>query len=234
MQKRAFWRESETMRDIEAVLFDLDGTLVDTSEFVYQAYEYTFRVHGLPVIQREKMASVMGLTLEECYRSFYPLEDINRLCQTHFAFQEDHLELSVPFPHTVQTLKMLKAADLKIAIVTTRSKRTSIQSLKLGGMVEYCDMVISVEDVAYAKPHPEALLRALYAFRVEAERAVMVGDTNVDILAGKNAGTLTVGVTYGFQGAYIVDSQPHIVIHDIGCLPAIVIDSMLDEIKVGN
>lgn len=203
------------MKETKAVLFDLDGTLLDTREFIYQAYEHTFKFHNLPPVSREKLSGVMGEPLEDCYRHFVSSQDIEVLCETHRTFQTENLHLSVPFPHTEDTLNKLRDAGIKTAVITTRSRRTSQDTLELAGIRNKIDVLISGEDQIKPKPNPEPLLNALKQLKVEPEEAVMVGDTNVDVLAGKNAKTKTIGVTYGFHGKRIVESNPDYVIDDI-------------------
>lgn len=203
------------MKEIEATLFDVDGTLLDTREFVYQAYEYTFRLHGISPISKEEIDEMMGKPLEVCYKHFAPSYDVGTLCETHRTFQTGNLHLSVPFPNTQDTLTKIKEAGIKTAAITTRSQRTSIRTLELAGIKDKIDVVISGEDGTKHKPHPEPLLRALEQLKIEPGRAVMVGDTDVDVLAGKNAKTKTIGVTYGFHGKRIKESNPDYVVDDI-------------------
>ena len=123
--------------------------------------------------------------------------------------------LSTLFPNTKNTLDKIKETGIKTAAITTRSQRTSVHTLELAHIKDKIDVVISGEDGEKHKPHPEPLLRALRQLRVEPEKAVMVGDTDVDILAGKNARTKTIGVTYGFHGKRIIESNPDYVVDDI-------------------
>jgi pyrophosphatase PpaX len=184
----------------KAVLFDLDGTLLDTTEFIYQAYEHTFKSHNLSPVSREELSGVMGKPLGDCYRHFFSSQDIEVLCETHRTFQTENLHLSVPFLHTEDTLNKLREAGIKTAVITTRSRRTSQDTLELAGIRDKIDVLISGEDQTKHKPNPESLFNALKQLQVEPEEAIMVGDTDADVLAGKNAKTKTVGVTYGFQG----------------------------------
>jgi pyrophosphatase PpaX len=211
------------MRKIDAALFDIDGTLLDTTEFVYQAFVYTFQTHGLTWRSAGEIAAVMGKPLEECYRPFSAAENISELCETHRSFQVQNLHLSTPFPNAQQTLKRLKDAGVKIAAVTTRSRRTLISTLEMGGLMRYFDVIVSGEDVVYLKPHPEPLLKALQQLEVGPEKAAMIGDTESDILAGKNAKVMTVGVSYGFHGSRVVESGPDFIIGDIADIIPIVL-----------
>jgi pyrophosphatase PpaX len=200
---------------INTILFDLDGTLLDTREFIYQAFEHTFHCHELSVLSRPHLATLMGGSLESIYALLAPAHDPHRLCDTHRSFQEKHLDLAVLFPQVEATLADLYNRGMKMAVVTTRSKRTSLFTLQKAGIAGFFEVVVSGEDVTKLKPDPEPLRCALDKLQAAASQAVMVGDTEVDILAGKNAGLRTIAVTYGFAGAAIAQSAPDFLINKI-------------------
>ncbi|MBZ0293697.1 MAG: HAD-IA family hydrolase [Anaerolineae bacterium] len=203
---------------IKAVLFDVDGTLLDTHEFVYQAFEHTFRAHALHTLSRASITNLMGKPLETIYQQLAPALDSHQLGETHRAFQETHLHLSQPFPHVRSTLDTLARKGIRLAVTTTRSRRTSTGTLERAGIAACFEVIISAEDVTRHKPDPQPLWMALEKLGVTPAQAVMVGDTLADVQAGKNAGTQTVGVTYGFAGPAIAASQPDHVIDDIASL----------------
>jgi len=220
------------MQELKAALFDVDGTLLDTSEFIFQAYEYTLDKFGLAPKTRSEMATLIGKPLETCYELLAPgvhiagiadikdIKDIRELAKelakTHRYFQSEHLDLSKPYPGTATALEALKIAGIKIAAVTTRQRSSSVKTLELAGISEFIDFVVALEDVTHLKPDPEPVLKALAYLNVQPVDAIMTGDSDVDIFAGKNAGTATVGVTYGFHGVRIADSNPDYVIDSIG------------------
>ena len=102
-----------------------------------------------------------------------------------------------------------------MAAVTSRSKKTSHQTLKDSGIFDFFETVISVEDTENLKPHPEPLLKALADMGELPQRAVMIGDSHLDIEAGKAAGTKTIRVTYGFHKEKLNDPEPDYLIYDI-------------------
>ena len=100
--------------------------------------------------------------------------------------------------------------------VTSRSNKTSHQTLVNAGMSDFFDVVISAEDTKELKPNPAPLFKALKYLKATPEQAVMVGDSHLDIEAGKNAGTKTIRVTYGFHNDNLDEPKPDLFIHDIG------------------
>jgi pyrophosphatase PpaX len=207
---------------IRAVLFDIDGTLLDTFDYIYGAFEHTFDVHGITPLPHEQISQLMGGPLEEVYGKMAPGRDAIALAETHRKFQEQNVNLAKLFPNTVMVLDALKQRGFKLATITTRSNRTSVLSLEQNGIAHYFDVVVSLEDVVRHKPDPEPLLKALHAIDLAPTDAIMVGDTSADIMAGKNAGTTTVAALYGFGGEPLRHLQPDYMIADLKDLLAIV------------
>ena len=203
---------------MKAVLLDIDGTVLDTTEFIFQEFEHTFKHFGLPVPSRKELAAQVGKALQECYAHFNTGIDSAALCEEHRAFQVKNLHLSKPYTNTVGTLKKLKELGYKIAAVTARAGITAGTTLVLAGIDKFFDAIITGNDVKNLKPHPEAFLRALELLGVDKSEAVIVGDTDSDILAGKSAGITTIGVTYGFHGEKIHDSKPDFTVDDIAAI----------------
>jgi pyrophosphatase PpaX len=206
------------LNQTKAFLFDLDGTLLDTFDFIYGAFENTYSKHGIEPLSHDQIRHLMGGPLESVYHAMAPEYDAALLAETHRAFQAAHTHLVKLFPDTLQVLDELKRRDMKIAAITTRSNRSSIRSLEVTGIAKYFDMVISAEDVQNHKPNPEPLFKALKFLRVEPQDAVMTGDTGADIMAGKNAGTKTVAALYGFGGETLIELNPDYLIQNLGSL----------------
>ena len=200
---------------IQAVLFDVDGTLLDTTEYIYRAFEYSLQKYKQAPVSREIMSYSIGKALDECYRDFTKLEHVLDLMEGHKQFQRENLDLVRLYPHTIDTLEKLRTKGIRIAAITSRAKDTAIQTLESTGAYPLIDFFIALEDVVTPKPDPEGLHKALQFFAVPSDAALMVGDSPVDIEAGRNAKTGTVGAGYGFHGARISESRPDHVIHDI-------------------
>lgn len=195
----------------KAVLFDIDGTLLDAWDFVFDAVKYAIstKSHKLTNISDEDIKRAMGRPLAEFYKTIVPKLDPSVFSKTHREFQEQNFHLICkPFPKTKNTLKKLKEAGFLMAAVSNRSRGSLINSLDESGIAEFFGAVICPEDVINPKPHQEHLLTALKKLGAKSENAYMVGDTDQDILAGKNANVKTIGVTYGFFGKDIKKHNP--------------------------
>jgi HAD superfamily hydrolase (TIGR01549 family) len=183
---------------IQAVIFDNDGTLLDTREFIFVSYEYTLNKFNFEVPTRVEMAKHMGKTLDNAYRSFAPLGDNRLLCEVHHTYQMSRYDLLNGYEGLHDVLSSIKSAGLKIGICTSRSSHVK-DLLKQVGVLHLCDAIVSKDDVVNHKPHAEGVLKVLQLLDVVPAEAVMVGDTDADIESGKNAEVaLTIGVTHGF------------------------------------
>lgn len=198
----------------KAVLFDVDGVLLDTWAFVFQALQYTLSFHGYPK-SMDEIRKVMGQPLLDFYKSLVPEGPSEVLAQTHKSFQKERFHLSKAFPKTKKVLKTLKSKGILLAAISNRTKSSLDRSLKNAQIYKYFDLVLYVEDVKNPKPHPDHIHLALKKLKVRPNQAYLVGDTKVDILAGKNAGVKTVAVTYGFAGKDILKHNPDFVIDDL-------------------
>ena len=198
-----------------AILFDVDGTLLDSAEFVLGAVEHSLSAHDHAPPPRERIATIMGPPLAECYRRLAPELDADRLCEAHRAWQRDRMHLVRPFPNAVHTLQTLREAGIRCGAVTARSRVSSLGTLDGAGLAELLEVVISAEDTPRTKPYPDPVFAALAKFGVDPVGAVMVGDTASDIEAGRAAGVTTIGVLYGFFGEALRESQPDHVVSDI-------------------
>lgn len=207
----------------KAILFDIDGTLLDSWDFIFDSVKNSLAIHKLPDLTDETIKKAIGKPLAEFYEILMPGIDPALLSQTHREFQEKYFHLIKPFAKTKQTLKKLKDKGFLVASVSNRIKKSVLHSLKLAKISGFFDVIVSADDVNNPKPHQEHLLVALEKLDVKPENSYMVGDTDQDILAGKNAGIKTVGVTYGFLGKDIAKHNPDYIIDDIAQLMDILI-----------
>ncbi len=199
---------------LKAIFFDVDGTLLDTNEYIYQAFEHALQKHHSPQ-SRDVLQKVMGKPLDLCYQILTEHDDVEDLMEAHRQFQLENSQLSKPFPHTLSTLESIHASGFQIAAITTRARHSAQQTLEAADIFHYFNFFVGFEDVENPKPHPEPLIKALSYFAIDPKEAIMVGDSDVDVMAGKSAGTRTVGVTYGFNKDHIHLTSPDYLIHDI-------------------
>ncbi len=193
---------------VRAFLFDMDGTLLDTREFIIQSTEHTLRKHGFPVPDRREISKLVGHPFNEFYQTLTGLDDdVTFLQNSHREFQVKNYHLSKPYPHALDVLRKIKERGFKTAIISTRGRRTSHETLRLAGMDVLLDAVITGDD-APVKPNPEGILKALAQLGEAPVAGMMIGDSYHDVEAGKNAGTMTIRATYGFHTEKLHDPEP--------------------------
>lgn len=186
---------------MRAVLFDFDFTLADSSAGVVECFAHGFERVGLPNVEAERVRRTIGLTLDEALRILHGVDD-PRVVRTFFdAFRERAADVMVPstrfLERALEAVQACRDAGVATAICSTK-KRSHIEGvLERDGVVSLFDVVIGHDDVAAAKPAPDALHAALARLDVGTDRALYVGDHPVDAEAATRAGVAFVAVLTG-------------------------------------
>lgn len=202
---------------IECVLFDLDGTIVDTNELIISSFMYALKQNALTPLSREQMIPHMGTTLQQQMRVFSGLEDVSILEKSYRSYNnEHHDELIRSFPHVNETLEELSRRGIKMGIVTTKIRPTTIKALEMFDLLKYMDTIVTVTDVTEPKPHPEPVLTAVRNLGVDPRKTLMVGDSVVDIQSAKAAGVQVAAVSWSLKGEETLRKyEPDYIIHDM-------------------
>ncbi|WP_442602054.1 pyrophosphatase PpaX [Paenibacillus sp. KN14-4R] len=203
---------------IKAMLFDLDGTILDTNELIIRSFLHALEGKTPIPYTRELLIPHMGRPLYEQMRYFTEQDEVEEIVSSYRTFNiVNHDDFVTAFPHVEETLAALKEAGVLIGIVTSKVRMTTEMGLKLCGLDKYVDTVITVDDVEQAKPHPEGILLALRNLGLEGEtEAVMVGDSHYDIESGQRAGLKTVAVNWSLKGTeYLKKYHPTYIIDDM-------------------
>nr|WP_309101179.1 pyrophosphatase PpaX [Fredinandcohnia onubensis] len=205
---------------IKTLLFDLDGTLIDTNELILQSFLHTFGKY-FPERQysREDILPFNGPTLHESFSSVDPDRAEEMIAEYRKFNHEKHDELVTEFPSVFDTIKTLKEKGYKIGVVTTKVRKTVNMGLQLTKLDQFFDVVVTLDDVTNPKPDPEPVLLALKMLDSTPEEAIMVGDNYQDIVAGKNAGTKTAGVAWSHKGKdFLLEYNPDFMLENMSDL----------------
>ena len=191
----------EILSGIRLVIFDFDGTLGDSQKLITDTMLATIERLNLPKRSREECARTIGLPLKECFSSIIPMSD-EQAEECAKVYSEIFNVKNVPgvvkaFPGVVETLERLSSQGILMSIASSRSHRTLAKLMDELDLSKYITYLIAADDVVEKKPAAESVLKTLRHFNVEAHETLVVGDTEFDILMGRNAGTHTCGVTYG-------------------------------------
>ncbi len=181
------------------VLFDLDGTLLDSIQLILESYHYTLDVHGLERRPDSYWLAGIGTPLraqlEEVAREAVSLDV---LVETYRSYNHEHHDRLVgPYPGVVEMVRALRALGCPIGIVTSKMRKGALRGLRVSGLVDVVDVVVGADDVKRAKPHPEPVMRALDELDADADSTIFVGDSVHDMRAGRAAGVATGAVLWG-------------------------------------
>ncbi len=186
--------------NIDTVLFDLDGTLINTYELILQSFLHTFREFGFHQIKKEDCYSFIGPSLDETFSKISP-EQADEMIACYREYNDKfHDELVKEFDGVRETVEALSVGGYKLAVVSTKIRKMVLKGLKTTGLYEYFPVVVSLDDVKNAKPNPEPLIKAMDKLGAKPEHTIMVGDSYHDILGAKNTGVRSVGVSWTIQG----------------------------------
>ncbi len=208
---------------METVLFDLDGTLIDTNELIIASFTHTIEKYADRPYTREEIIDFIGPPLIDSFQKVNPdlVEEMMATYREHnYAHHEQYVEA---YPTVVETINELKQAGLKLGIVTTKLSDTAKLGLKITGMDQLFDVLIGLDDVENAKPHPEPILKAMNLLHANPMTTLMVGDNYHDIEAGHNAGVKTAGVAWSLKGRKVLEKHdPDYMLEEMRDLLAIV------------
>jgi pyrophosphatase PpaX len=207
---------------INTVLFDLDGTLIDTNDLIIESYLHTLNSYYPNKYKREDVLPFMGPTLQEAFDSIDPDKTEDMIKMYRKFNHEQHDNLVTEFETVFDTVKTLHEQGFKLAIVTTKIRTTVNMGLKLSKLDQFFDVIVTIDDVEHAKPHPQPVLMALEQLNSSPEDAIMVGDNHHDFGAGKSAGTKTAGVAWSAKGRDYMSSLN----------PDYLLDTMSDLLKI--
>jgi len=210
---------------INTLLFDLDGTLINTNELIIASFQDTLDHYYPTKYGRDDIIHFIGEPLETSFQRVDPerIEEMVTHYRTHNVAHHD--ELVTEYPHVKETLQALADAGYRLGIVTTKRWDTVVMGLELTGLKPFFEVVVTIDDIKNPKPHPEPVQLALKQLNSLPENAIMVGDSPSDIESGRRAGTKTVGVAWSIKGeAMIREAQPDFVVDDMQELLAILKD----------
>lgn len=183
------------LNQYEAYLFDADGTLIDTTELIYQTYKQTIRRYTKRDIPRQEIVAAIGKPLLPTLVKYLGLpigEELNRIIREHVSYQftlaPRYLRL---FPGVKTTLTALKRQQKKIALVTSRTRETVDPYFQQLGIYDYFEEFITPESTTLHKPDPAPASLALKLLQVSAKDALFIGDSRYDMQCAAGAGIPT-------------------------------------------
>jgi HAD superfamily hydrolase (TIGR01509 family) len=211
--------------NIQAIVFDFDGTLVDASEAICSSFNAVLLDHGFPLLETSLIKTKIGRPLKELFAEVDTAATDERLQSYVEEYRKHFFPISAaktrPMPGVVEALPELSRGR-RLAIATSRTADGAQHILRCLGLAQHFGAVVGIEDVSRVKPDPEPVLSALSHVGADPAHAMMVGDTADDVVAGLRAGVCSVGVTTGaFTAEQLAQAGAHHVVCGLAALAAL-------------
>ena len=181
------------------ILFDLDGTLIDSTEAILEGFRVSFEEFGKAIPTDKSIKAEIGKTLEDMYRILGVEEKlIDKIVHAYkMHYRTIHTAKTTLLPNAKKAV--IEASKFaRLGVVTTKTGKYSIEILEHFELMCYFETLIGREDVTYPKPHAQPILKALSKLQVDKTNVWMIGDTPMDILSAQNAGINSIAVTSGY------------------------------------
>jgi len=215
------------------IIFDCDGTLVDSQKSIMSAIVTAWEGFGLNPPKLSSVLQVIGLTIQDSVRVLEPNLNENDYGKLEKEFYSAFVNLNEQekieeelFPNVVETLNVLNDDKSYLAVLTGKGKLGLQNTLKNKNIGQYF-IATKTSDCGPGKPNPQTMNELIAELGVEKENVVMIGDTTHDILTAKNAGVKSIGVSFGYHSVNeLVNAGADEIVDDFSNLPS-VIDTLL-------
>ena len=196
---------------VKGILFDLDGTLIDTNELIISSYQYTLKSQLGLEVSREEIIGYFGEPLIITLGRYCSKEQLPQLVKCYREYNlAQHDTLVKSFPGVRETLEeLLKSRELQIAVVTSKMRDTALRGLALLNLLEYINVLVGYENTTMHKPDPGPVQKALEYLAIEPSEVVMVGDSPYDVRSAHGAGVRCGVVEYSiFERVQLEKEKP--------------------------
>lgn len=205
-------------KNIEAVVFDLDGTLFSSHEAIYRCTLKTFEELNIPVkMDEEKFYKLIGHHFADIFSEFgIEVDDLEGFIDLYKTFYFDYIDTCKPYKNVYETIDLLYASGYKLALLTTKGNDQANKIMKHFKLHEKFNIVRGRLPGVENKPSPQPLKMICDELSVDVSRCLMVGDSELDVRCGKNAGAFTAAVTYGYRTLEELKKEnPDFILNDI-------------------
>ena len=207
----------------ETVVFDLDGTLVDTIGLIVASYQHATETVLGQAWDARRIRSYIGRPLIECFREGAP-DHADALFAAYTEWNEAHPHLIAPYAGVDRMLARLHSAGVRVAVATSKRREPALMALERCGIAGLVPVLVTMEDTDVHKPRPEPLLLALDRAGGVVTSAAYVGDAAVDLRAARAAAMPGVGVTWGAGEREAIEAErPYAVCHSVDALAEVLL-----------
>lgn len=182
------------------ILFDLDGTLIDSTEAILESFHNSFEVYKTPHPSDEKIKSLIGHPLDVMYSDLGVDSDLvwDFVGTYKEHYRKIHTEKTVLLDYAVEAIREAQKFA-RLGVVTTKTGKYSRELLVHFGLMDAFEVLIGREDVEHPKPHSEPIDKALSIMKCNKSECWMIGDTRLDIASADNAGVKSIAVLSGYD-----------------------------------
>jgi phosphoglycolate phosphatase len=212
----------ELRMPLQALIFDLDGTLVDTAPDLHAATNHVLATLGRRAISMAEVRAFVGhgarkLIERGCAATGEPVDPraLETLYQEFIIYYASHIAVdSKPYPGVIALLERCKAQGIALAVCTNKLESLSVQLLQALDMTKYFGAIVGPDTIGIAKPDPRPYFEALSRIGRAGQASLMVGDSETDIRTGQNAGVPVIAVTFGYTARPVQEFAPtHVIDH---------------------
>ena len=208
--------------DIKAVLFDMDGLMVDTESLATEAFIHSAKKQGYDMTKEETLL-VLGFTTRSIYdfwENYFKNSDVSgkRLVDNHYKYIEDILFTTGPrkMPYIEELLKYLKNSNYKVAVASSSSMNHIINNMEKTGLKKYIDEFASGAEVENGKPAPDVFLLAAKRLGVKPEECLVLEDSKAGVIAGSSAGAKVIMVPDMFKPDEVCKEKAYRIVNNLG------------------
>lgn len=206
------------MKKLDTIIFDLDGTLIDTNDIIIRSFRSTFERHFPDLdVTNYQIHSFIGPTLEQTFSDYTtdPFE-IQDMIQ---SYREFYVKYEIGnfhiYPDVYEVVSDLKQKNYNLAILTSKFREAAWPSYTHYKLDEIFDVFVGLDDVEYPKPHKNSIETVLSHFP-DSSTAIMIGDNQGDIMAGNNAGIYSAGVSWSLKGKdHLLEVNPDFMLENM-------------------
>jgi pyrophosphatase PpaX len=187
------------MAAIQTVLFDLDGTLIDSIRLILDSYHHTLAAHGIPPRTDDHWLRGVGTPLNVQFAEWR--DDLGKLEAMVATYREynlaHHDRMVTVYPGVVAAIEAIRAAGRRTGLVTSKNRQGALRGLTLVRLEAMMDVLVCADEVTNPKPHPEPIEKAVALLGADAGTTVYVGDSIHDMVSGRAAGVRTAAALWG-------------------------------------
>lgn len=203
---------------INAVVFDLDGTLLSSHQNIFMATLKTLEKLNINVsLDAEVFYTKIGLHFKDIFEQMgVVVTDIEHFINEYKKIYFDFINYSIPYPGLIETLDYLYNKNIKINLLTTKAQEQADLILTHFNINKYFSVILGRKPNLDIKPSPDGIIYISKTLGIPTKNILMVGDAETDILCGKNAGSRTCAVTYGYRSKdFLLSLNPNFIINSL-------------------